>query len=184
MGPNEVNIVAIGSSSTKGDGPNSDSSQLKAVLANRFPSRKITVFNAGMGGPEALDEAARFKKDVLPSNPALVIQRQRPSKCWISSRRSLQMRGLHYSAVSKSCAISTWPAAYLFDQMISHFDGNWLHQNGWSYNRIAEALCEDITEALGNDRVGVTMAAAKVYGRAESSRFLRSAGAYSVRPTL
>jgi hypothetical protein len=29
-----------------------------------------------------------------------------------------------------------------FDQMISNFDGNWLHQNDWTYNCIAEALCD------------------------------------------
>jgi hypothetical protein len=28
-----------------------------------------------------------------------------------------------------------------FDQMISNFDGNWLHQNDWSYDCIAKALC-------------------------------------------
>jgi hypothetical protein len=28
--------------------------------------------------------------------------------------------------------------------MISNFDGNWLHQNDWSYNCIAEALCDGL----------------------------------------
>jgi hypothetical protein len=27
-----------------------------------------------------------------------------------------------------------------FDQTISNFDGNWLHQNDWSYNCIAPAF--------------------------------------------
>ena len=34
-----------------------------------------------------------------------------------------------------------------FDQMISNFDGNWLHQNDWSYNCIAAALCDGLLEA-------------------------------------
>jgi hypothetical protein len=38
-----------------------------------------------------------------------------------------------------------------FDQMISNFDGNWLHQNDWSYNCIAEALCDAIVDAVGLD---------------------------------
>ncbi|RXH28944.1 hypothetical protein XH99_14170 [Bradyrhizobium nanningense] len=35
-----------------------------------------------------------------------------------------------------------------FDQMISSFDGNWLHQNDWSYNCIAEALGDGIADAV------------------------------------
>jgi hypothetical protein len=35
-----------------------------------------------------------------------------------------------------------------FDQMISNFDGNWLHQNDWSYNCIAEALGDAIADAM------------------------------------
>jgi acyl-CoA thioesterase I len=42
-----------------------------------------------------------------------------------------------------------------FDQTISNFDGNWLHQNDWSYNCIAEALCDGIVEAASNDRAGL-----------------------------
>ena len=35
-----------------------------------------------------------------------------------------------------------------FDQMISNFDGNRLHQNDWSYNCIAEALDDAIADAM------------------------------------
>jgi acyl-CoA thioesterase-1 len=38
-----------------------------------------------------------------------------------------------------------------FEQMINNFDGNWLHQNDWSYNCIAEALCDAMVEAAGLD---------------------------------
>jgi hypothetical protein len=34
-----------------------------------------------------------------------------------------------------------------FDQMISNFDGNWLHQNAWSYNCVAEALAGAIVDS-------------------------------------
>jgi hypothetical protein len=34
-----------------------------------------------------------------------------------------------------------------FNQIISNFDGNWLHQNDWSYNCLAQALCGALAEA-------------------------------------
>jgi acyl-CoA thioesterase I len=34
------------------------------------------------------------------------------------------------------------------DQMIRNFDGNWLHQNDWSYSCIAEALCDGLMAAV------------------------------------
>lgn len=36
-----------------------------------------------------------------------------------------------------------------FDQMIS-IDGNWLHQNDWSYNCIAQALCDGLIGATAS----------------------------------
>lgn len=38
-----------------------------------------------------------------------------------------------------------------FDQMISNFDGNWLHHNDWSYNCIAQALCDGLATAVAPD---------------------------------
>jgi lysophospholipase L1-like esterase len=76
-GQDEVTIVAIGSSSTKGDGASSGAasypSRLGATFSARFPTQKINVLNLGIGGQEAPDEAARFKKDVLANKPALVV---------------------------------------------------------------------------------------------------------------
>jgi hypothetical protein len=37
------------------------------------------------------------------------------------------------------------------DQMISNFDGNWLHQNDWSYNCIAQTLCDGLVQAAAAD---------------------------------
>lgn len=82
----EVTIVAIGSSSTKGDGASSDAatypSRLGAALSARFPRPKINVLNLGIGGQEAPDEAARFKKDVLANKPALVIWQVGTNAAW------------------------------------------------------------------------------------------------------
>jgi acyl-CoA thioesterase I len=71
---NTINIVAIGSSSTKGDGAAggeaaSYPNRLSAALAPHFPEQTINVLNLGIGGQEAPDEAARFKIDVLAKNP-------------------------------------------------------------------------------------------------------------------
>jgi acyl-CoA thioesterase I len=37
-----------------------------------------------------------------------------------------------------------------FEYMINNFDGNWLHQNDWSYNCIAQALCNGIVDAVNS----------------------------------
>jgi hypothetical protein len=71
-----INIVAIGSSATEGDGASPEGSypkRLEVALGARFPGKTIKVFNKGKGGEEAPDEAARFKTDVFPNNPSLVI---------------------------------------------------------------------------------------------------------------
>ena len=72
-----MTIVAIGSSSTEGDGAKSKDasypSRLNVALSARFPGNKINVLNLGVGAQEAPDEAARFKKDVSANNRSLVI---------------------------------------------------------------------------------------------------------------
>lgn len=202
---NGVSIVAVGSSSTEGDGASSKAasypSRLNAALTDRFPNKTITVLNAGIGGQEAPDEAARFKMDLLPSNPALVIWQVGTNAAWkdyfLDDVKAGILRGLdHLTAVSADIILinlqyapavldqqqqGPTPATQqmldmiekvaadaqlgLFrrfeimrywhvtggvplDQMISNFDGNWLHQNDWSYNCVAQALCDGIAEAL------------------------------------
>ena len=34
-----------------------------------------------------------------------------------------------------------------FAQMIGNADGHWLHQNAWSYDAIAKALCASLVDA-------------------------------------
>lgn len=64
-----VKIVAIGSSSTAGEGgiipyPN----RLQTFLRDRYPSYTIDVLNRGVGGEEAPQELARFGRDVLAAS--------------------------------------------------------------------------------------------------------------------
>jgi lysophospholipase L1-like esterase len=202
----EVTIVAIGSSSTKGDGASSDAacypSRLGAALSARFPRPKINVLNLGTGGQEAPDEAARFKKDVLANKPALMIWQVGTNAAWkdyfLDDVRAAILRGLNHLAgtgadvvlmnlqfapalldlkeaptpatqqmqdiiatIAKDSGVALFRRFEImrhwhvdrsvpFDQMISNFDGNWLHQNDWSYNCIAQALCNGLIGATAS----------------------------------
>ncbi len=70
----KIRIVAIGSSSTAGEGDVVPyPCRLELLLRNRFPDRMIDVLNRGVGGQEAPSEFARFESDVFAEAPALVI---------------------------------------------------------------------------------------------------------------
>jgi acyl-CoA thioesterase I len=82
-----VNIVAIGSSSTEGEGSTDKATlsypaRLKVHLEGKFPGVSFNISNAGVGGQEAPDEAARFKTDVLAKAPALVIWQVGTNAAW------------------------------------------------------------------------------------------------------
>ena len=70
----KIKIVAIGSSSTAGEGgvipfPH----RLELGLRSTYPGRMIDVINRGIGGQEAPEELARFESDVMIELPTLVI---------------------------------------------------------------------------------------------------------------
>lgn len=81
-----VTIVAIGSSSTEGDGATGPSlsypRRLEAILRLRYPHPLIAVQNMGKGGEEAADELARFTPDVLGQRPTLVIWQVGTNAAW------------------------------------------------------------------------------------------------------
>jgi acyl-CoA thioesterase I len=73
-GRRKIKIVAIGSSSTAGEGdvipfPH----RLELALRKRFPDRMIDVLNRGIGGQEAPEELSRFESDVFAEASTLVI---------------------------------------------------------------------------------------------------------------
>jgi acyl-CoA thioesterase I len=203
-GAETFNVVAIGSSSTEGDGASSPAlsypCRLSVALKSRFPQARISVLNRGIGGQEAADEVARFDRDVLANSPRLVIWQVGTNAAWkgyplqevakaidsgLAYLQKIQtdtiLMNLQYAPalldddrVEKpattemlkiiAAAASTWRVGLFdrfgimklwhekqgvpFDQMISNFDGNWLHQNDWSYNCIAQALCNGIVYAV------------------------------------
>jgi acyl-CoA thioesterase I len=69
-------IVAIGSSSTAGEGnivPFPHRLELEMRRSSNNYGRMIDVLNRGFGGQEAQDELSRFEADVIGEVPALVI---------------------------------------------------------------------------------------------------------------
>jgi acyl-CoA thioesterase-1 len=72
-----LKIVAMGSSSTQGIGASavglSYPAQLAAILAARFPDRRIQIANRGIGGDTVARNLARLERDVLAERPDLVI---------------------------------------------------------------------------------------------------------------
>ncbi len=81
-----VKIVAIGSSSTKGEGASMPSAtypaRLEAELRLRFAGLSIDVINKGVGGEEAPEEAARLQKDVIAEKPTLVVWQVGTNAVW------------------------------------------------------------------------------------------------------
>jgi acyl-CoA thioesterase-1 len=70
-------IVAIGSSSTFGQGASSPAmsypSRLAVELQGLFPDSPVTVLNRGVNGETEVDMLARFDRDVFAAKPDLVI---------------------------------------------------------------------------------------------------------------
>ncbi len=73
----QLRIVAMGSSSTQGYGTTNPQfaypAQLKIKLEEAMPGIAIHVFNKGIGGQDATEEAARMKADVQPEHAQLVV---------------------------------------------------------------------------------------------------------------
>jgi acyl-CoA thioesterase-1 len=69
-----IKIVAIGSSSTAGEGDIVPFPlRLELLLRKRYPGRMIDVVNRGIGGQEAPEEFSRFESDVVAEAPTLTI---------------------------------------------------------------------------------------------------------------
>lgn len=72
-----LKIVAIGSSSTYGEGASSPEwsypNRLRLELAYRFPMLSITVVNRGVNGDNDYDKRNRFERDVIAERPDVVL---------------------------------------------------------------------------------------------------------------
>jgi lysophospholipase L1-like esterase len=82
-GAGSIKIVAIGSSSTAGEGDIVPYTyRLEAALRAKYPNRMIDVLNRGIGGQEGPDELARMQQDVIAEAPALVIWQVGTNAVW------------------------------------------------------------------------------------------------------
>ncbi len=78
-----VRIVAIGSSTTAGEGNIGPyPARLQVQLSDEYKSARITVINSGKGGEDAPKEFDRFGTDVSPENPDLVIWQVGTNTIW------------------------------------------------------------------------------------------------------
>jgi len=85
-GQRPVKVVAIGSSTTAGEGGIAPYPQrLLADIRIQFPKATIDVINRGVGGEEAPQELMRFKHDVFEQNPDLVIWQVGTNAVWQSA---------------------------------------------------------------------------------------------------
>jgi lysophospholipase L1-like esterase len=76
-------IVAIGSSTTAGDGKiKAYPERLLSFLQAKYPNARITMVNQGVGGQEAPLELERFDADVIAEKPDLVIWQVGTNAVW------------------------------------------------------------------------------------------------------
>jgi len=82
-GQGSIKIVAIGSSSTAGEGDIVPCTyRLQTALRDKFQNRMIDVINRGIGGQEAPDELARMQADVIAEAPVLTIWQVGTNAVW------------------------------------------------------------------------------------------------------
>lgn len=78
-----IKIVALGSSSTAGEGGIVPYPvRLQAFLRAKYPGRMIDVLNRGVSGEEAPAELARLHRDVVAEKPCLVIWQVGTNAVW------------------------------------------------------------------------------------------------------
>lgn len=76
-------VVAIGSSTTAGEGKIAAyPGRLLSFLQGQYPEANIAMFNRGIGGQDAPVEFRRFKTDVIPEQPDLVIWQVGTNAIW------------------------------------------------------------------------------------------------------
>jgi hypothetical protein len=81
--PGSIKIVAIGSSSTAGEGDVVPYPyRLQTALRGSYQERMIDVLNRGIIGQEAPQEFARMRQDAVEENPVLVIWQVGTNAVW------------------------------------------------------------------------------------------------------
>jgi lysophospholipase L1-like esterase len=82
-GVGAIKIVAIGSSTTAGEGKIVPYPQrLESALRARYQGRNFDALNRGVGGEEAPDELRRLQRDVIDERPSVVIWQVGTNAAW------------------------------------------------------------------------------------------------------
>lgn len=82
-GVGAIKIVAIGSSTTAGEGNIVPYPQrLESALRGKYSGRNFDVLNRGVGGEEAPDEYRRMQQDVINERPSVVIWQVGTNAAW------------------------------------------------------------------------------------------------------
>jgi lysophospholipase L1-like esterase len=88
-GAGPVKIVALGSSTTAGEGGIvAYPYRLEALLREKYPKVMIDVLNRGIGGEEAPVELARMDRDVIAEKPRAVIWQIGTNSVWQSAEQN------------------------------------------------------------------------------------------------
>ncbi len=116
MSTEPLSVVFIGGSLTSGDidyeGTELTDWNMKwpntvlRYLAGLFPSRKITAFNAGVGGTGSQYGALRFQRDVLAHKPDIVFIEFSVNDCPPSAklaREHVQYRQYYFESMIRQC---------------------------------------------------------------------------------
>jgi lysophospholipase L1-like esterase len=89
QGVGHVNVVALGSSTTAGEGGIAPyPSRLQALLKDQYPTVTIDVINRGIGGQEAPAEFDRLQRDVIDLKPSLVIWQVGTNAVWQTANQN------------------------------------------------------------------------------------------------
>jgi lysophospholipase L1-like esterase len=82
-GQGSIKIVALGSSSTAGEGDIVPYTyRLQTALRDKFQNRMIDVINRGISGQDGPDELARMQADVIAEAPVLTIWQVGTNAVW------------------------------------------------------------------------------------------------------
>jgi hypothetical protein len=105
-GAGAIRMVAIGSSSTAGEGGIVPYPQRLENALRAWRNRPFDVLNRGVGGEEAPDEVARMQRDVLDERPSVIIWQVGSNAVW-----KMQNLGAVADAIAQGLAMLEQAAA-------------------------------------------------------------------------
>jgi acyl-CoA thioesterase I len=146
----KTKIVAIGSSSTAGEGDVvAYPARLELLLRKRFRDRMIDVLNRGLSGQEAPSELSRFEPDVIGEGPALVIWQ-------VGTNAVYRKKEFNFEEVAASIATGLeWLANMPTDVVLMDLQYTTAVVEPAETRRFADEMVKIISDAANKARVNV-----------------------------